>query len=233
MKVILRENHEKVMETDFAKKHFDELIEQGKFLEGLTDKIECVIEPYTDQSWFSYKLRINYNQHVFFVREITYNKGKTYIHLDIYNTDFYKMGKRRQYFSGEKQADNELDRLPVYTFSKLTEKKLLSLLDREINIFNRALEIADEKENKACLEYNQIKEKLVYIGKALGIRFEETIKGQTIRFEDVYDPKTHKALYALKYHNLFVIINDKKEVDHTYGLDNIIELINLIRGGGK
>ena len=211
MKVTKRENHEELITTPDNRYYLEcwnTATKQAEFLESLSKKVEAVIVP-CDSGWASQTVYLEYKKHRFLI----HNRNK---HFSCYIRDRKSENWRQKTRENFTPLDN-------YTFYKMTEKKLLAKLDREIEEMELAKKMEKEAKKAGELRLKEGKKKVDYIAKCLKLK---TVTGK--RFNS----------YSVEWNSISSHIHDKCSVGldlgnyrvSDSGLDDIYKMFKRIKG---
>jgi len=158
MKVTKRDTHDKLInEKDSTYlSYWNKAVKEAEFLEALSKEVKAHIVADTD-SWLGQTVYVEYKQHRFIVFSRNL-KFSCYIRLS-HGLDHWRQKSRESF---EPMND--------YTFYKMTEKKLLAKLDREIEEIELADKLEKEAKKESDIKFVAAKKKVDYIAKCLNLK---------------------------------------------------------------
>ena len=216
----LRTNHEQLLidksdTTGIYKGYYAETLKQVAHLQTLLKDTDCVLtlQEVTKHSWFDHEIICEIYGHKFIIAEDSYRK----IVLVRMPAQYEYIKQTSLTYSDVKDTQgNELKSPLNYKFYKLTTKKLLSILEYDVAVFNNIkAKVAKETiTNKELFE--QAVNKITFISDVLGSGLQNNSNNAEATVKTVYCYAQHKLCEAsLTDNNVLTISTDVEYIYET------------------
>lgn len=209
MRIIKRENHNKEIKEEKGKNlqtftdYFNLAVKHAEFMESLGMENVSVIPE--GEGWCGYQVIVQYKNRELRITKDYHKK----FHCNIFN-------EKRINGHYETEARNTLEPLKNYSFDKLTAKKLIEKLEREVEVQDLAIKLAEKAKKAGLQKFKEIKAKIDFIARAVGVEATEM--------------ETEYRLFGSVFGKVNVYIDSNHKVRTSGNIDSIIDTIKKIRG---
>jgi len=210
MKVTKRDTHDELVKANDTTylSHWNKAVKEAEFLEALSKKVEAHIVADTD-SWLHQTVYVKYKKHRFIVWNRNL-KFSCYIRM-AHGIDHWRQKSRESF-----------EPMNGYAFYKMTEKKLLAKLDREIEEIELADKLEKEAKKASDIKFVEARKKVDYIAKCLNLATvtSKRFNSYAVEWDSILSPISKQCEVSIDPRNYHV---DDRGLDATYKLFKAIK----------